>query len=270
MSIIISAILIIFLFLLLYRYLAVQRQEEENSMIALHLETGQAYYSALSKQAEAIRQYRHDLAGHIRALEYLINNGQHEDLMPYLQKLQEQHKSVSVTAFSNNEVVNALISGYADTCRQKDISFSIDISGPLGEEHNIIDLSLLSGSYVSDKSEAQDGLRITDFCALLNNLLENAVEECDRIAASAKEEQKERQISLSISQTEKEICLIVTNSIRKNHQLTFETGKRHPEMHGIGNAIIHRIIDENGGTVKDTVLPDESLSREVSIPFCSN
>ena len=267
MTILISAILIVFLFVLLHRYLLVQRQEEENSMIALHLETEQAYYSALSRQAEAIRQYRHDLAGHIRTLEYLMEHEDQEELLPYLQQLQTQHKSVSLTVFSNNEVVNALLNGYMERCAQKGIVFSVDISGEMTGERKIIDTSFFSDSFSSDPEEEGTAIRITDFCALLNNLLENAVEECDRIAASPKEAQKERQILLSVVQTISEIRLSVTNTIRSNNPLTFKTGKQHPELHGIGNVIIHRIAEGCGGTVTDTVTPSASLCRTVTLPI---
>ena len=190
-----SVILIVIFLLLLWRFMKVQQQEEENSLIALHLETEQAYYNALSKQAESIRQFRHDLAGHIRTLKYLTENGNQEELLPYLEQLQKQHKSMSVTPYTTNEVVNALICGFADRCAQKGYDFSTDIRGYItAEDRDILDLSAfkegpsVAAPSAASSSPAASGapspMRIVDFCALLGNLLENALEECDRIAAT--------------------------------------------------------------------------------------
>lgn len=264
MIILLSSIALSVVFiLLLIRYMQFQKQEEENEMIALHLETERAYYSALARQAESIRQYRHDLAGHIRTLEYLLKNQNQQELMPYLEQLQLQHSKITRTVYSNNEVINALIDGYQERCAEKGIDFFVHISTI--DETDILDLSMFTAVSTPDNDTSR--IRIVDFCALLNNLLENAVEECDLIAETENGDQRQRKISLSADQQDESLSISVKNSIRKNHPVTFKSEKANPGMHGIGNTIIHRIIESCNGTISDTVTEDQSLTRTVMLPL---
>ena len=85
-----------------------------------------------------------------------------------------------------------------------------------------------------------------DFCILLTNLLENALEACRNTAP-----EKERFLSLRISSNEDHIMIDCENSTDKEVKIlsdgTIPTSKSDPENHGYGVSSVRRIVEKYCG-----------------------
>ena len=88
------------------------------------------------------------------------------------------------------------------------------------------------------------------FCMLLGNLLDNAIEGVMRVPAS----ETNRSIRLSISKIWEMYFISCSNSadihtIKKNGD-TFISSKPHPEVHGFGTENMKQIVETAGGTIE--------------------
>ncbi len=136
----------------------------------------------------------------------------------------ERQLALAVLVDVGNESANAIINQKALEARQANIIFAID--------GFIYDDLIISG---------------LDLCALLGNLLDNALE-----AASKTESDELRRIKLSMKRRDGLLIFIVENGyatepVTRND--TFLTTKKDKSLHGIGMMSIKHIVDKYYGTV---------------------
>ena len=110
----------------------------------------------LARNEQILRQQRHDLRHHLVVIQELSEGNQ--PLQDYLNSLIEQVPKAD-EHFCENDIVNSVIAHYAGLCAKSHIQFTTKIDMP--ETNNIIIDSNL--------------------CAIVSNLLENAIEACQRI-----------------------------------------------------------------------------------------
>ena len=110
----------------------------------------------LAENEQLLRRQRHDLRHHLAIMMQLSKDN--EEMQDYISSLINKIPTSS-ERFCENDFVNAIISHYASLCNVKNIEFN----------HNII------------VPEINDQSKTSDLCVVFSNLLENAVEACDRI-----------------------------------------------------------------------------------------
>lgn len=89
-----------------------------------------------------------------------------------------------------------------------------------------------------------------NFCMLLGNLLDNAIEGVMRLPASS----SSRGIRLAFSKVWSMLFITCTNDVDetklKRRGEEFLTTKEHPELHGFGTKSMKKIVEEAGGTIE--------------------
>ena len=89
-----------------------------------------------------------------------------------------------------------------------------------------------------------------NFCMLLGNLLDNAIEGVMRLPASS----SSRGIRLAFSKVWSMLFITCTNDVDetklKRCGEDFLTTKEHPELHGFGTKSMKKIVEESGGTIE--------------------
>ena len=171
----------------------------------------------LAKNEQIVRQQRHDLRHHLIILEELSKNK--EIMLDYIHTLIEQVPPADYR-FCENEIVNAVVSHYAILCKEKNITYEYKLDIP-ETNSSIIDSSL---------------------CAIVSNLLENAIEACTKV------EEKHRYIRLHASMQYKMLTITMDNSfngIVYKHDTSFFSTKR--DDIGIGTASIHSLAKKLNG-----------------------
>lgn len=112
-------------------------------------------YSMLQARIAENRRARHDFRQHLRVIQDCVKRGDLEDLKSYLAEYEKQFPSHSDHIYCNSYAVNAILAFYADKAENHNIRLDIKIQ-------------------MSDTPVIPE----TEFCVLLGNLLENALDAC--------------------------------------------------------------------------------------------
>lgn len=180
------------------------------------------YMQSIYEMNEQARQIRHDLKHHISGLNALVNQQPPDirEIRRYLSQYETQTMLLQESVHTENAVVNAVLNAKLRTCKEQRIRTTVCI-----------------GKILEVVSEV-------DFCSLLGNLLDNAIE------AEQKLPYADRKIEVQIQSSEAVMDIWVRNSIaesvlEKNADL--QTTKDNTQFHGLGTKIIHKIVSKYEG-----------------------
>ena len=173
--------------------------------------------------ASRYRQLRHDISNHLLAIDALGQKGEYERQHEYLSSLNAAFAQTRAQTFCGHPLIDSLLD--AKQLRMRDCSVDVRWNlHPVPESLEISDL---------------------DLCALVGNLLDNAIEACERLDAG---EMREIQVSLRIVGSA--LLLRVVNSCRGAHALeqsmhSFSQKRNGPG--GMGLKSMRRIVKNYGG-----------------------
>lgn len=123
-------------------------------------------YSMLQARIAENRRARHDFRQHLRVIQDCVKRGDLEDLKSYLAEYEKQFPSPSDHIYCNSYAVNAILAFYADKAENHNIRLDVKIQ-------------------MSDTPVIPE----TEFCVLLGNLLENALDACQTGRSESKTSQ---------------------------------------------------------------------------------
>ncbi len=123
-------------------------------------------YSMLQARIAENRRARHDFRQHLRVIQDCVKHGDLEDLKSYLAEYEKQFPSHSDHIYCNSYAVNAILAFYADKAENHNIRLDVKIQ--------MSDTPVIPG---------------TEFCVLLGNLLENALDACQTGRSESKTSQ---------------------------------------------------------------------------------
>ena len=123
-------------------------------------------YSMLQARIAENRRARHDFRQHLRVIQDCVKRGDLEDLKSYLAEYEKQFPSHSDHVYCNSYAVNAILAFYADKAENHSIRLDVKIQ-------------------MSDTPVIPE----TEFCVLLGNLLENALDACQTGRSESKTSQ---------------------------------------------------------------------------------
>lgn len=175
------------------------------------------HYAALMEQQKNIRNLRHDIGNHLMTASALAreNASQAE---AYLQKLNDEFRSMTAIDFCENPIVDSVLYGKAAEASAAGIEFNVQAS--LSDNLNIQEIDLVS---------------------LLANLLDNALE------AAVQAEQPF--VEVNLREKAGTILIRVRNSLATNEQPNLlHTSKRDKHSHGLGLQIVESICRKYEGS----------------------
>ncbi len=185
---------------------------------------------------------RHDLRHHFRIISGFIQNKQYKELETYVAEYGRDIATAEPVAYCRNRVINVLANHFGQIAEKNGIQFDLrcDMSG----EINIAD---------------------ADLCGLLSNLLENAIEACQRV------ESGKRFIRTGIVQMGSMLTIRVWNSTDDSLQRTADgfASTKGAEGTGYGLYSIKTIAKKYGGHAaidwdRESRVFDHSVSLMVS------
>lgn len=243
--ILLCTILCILLFLALLtviRVLEVRNMEQENRLMRAYTDSMMEFYTGIQERIEATRRYRHDLAKHIHTLEYMLEKQQSTaDIQDYMDELKTHYDNLKRHEFCRDELVDSILSIKKKECLENGIPIQIE-----AEDH------------------IYNELREVDLVSLIYNLLDNAIEENERIRP-----EDPHGIRFFLGKEQGMIRLRITNALRPGKIPTFQSDKAQTEEHGIGTRIIGDLIARYHGTQtlhvdqERWILEDDILLRPV-------
>lgn len=241
--------LVFFLYfcLMFYIYnLGIEKEKNEKLLAERFIsKINHMQYEQMISTTESLRGIRHDIFNHMETLALLIHSTEYEKAENYINaiiaELSANHKLVS----TGNIPVDCIISNKYALANNKNISFDYTIHLP--------------------KALPFDDISI---CSLLGNILDNAIESCEKISAP-----KKRFISLIIKPFNNMLMISVTNSSIGDYSfdksgilLTTKQNQTDNACHGIGMKQIDRIVKENNGFIR--ISPEsDSFTLEIMTPL---
>lgn len=179
-----------------------------------------AAYKMLEEQYEQAERLRHDMKNHLIALSGLLEDREWEKMRAYLQKMGNSGSLETDGDATGNKVVDALLYRKRKIAEEKHILWKCDVQ--------------MSGL---------GGIDEFDLCVLFGNILDNAVEACERLGNG-----RERFIDIQARIIKRYFLLEVKNSadVEANEKRRAAGGEY---MHGIGTLNIQDMVQRYHGVV---------------------
>lgn len=215
------------------------RNEMAVHALTMQNQLTQEYINNLDDTIVAVRKTRHEMRHHIETMCIMAENKYYDRLEAYLQNLCQLEKNSSPLYYSENKIVSAVISSKLRDVKAKGIETDVSVNIP---EH----LPLNSMA----------------FSSFLMNLLENAVEACDRLPQGNR-----RWIKLKINIKNGKLTVGCANSSYGSAKKTsdrYVTSKKDADNHGFGISIMQQCCESVGGSM---VIEDREDSFAVRAVF---
>lgn len=199
------------------------RQEQENT--ALQNKLLAKNYQVAKESYESNARLYHDMGNHFSIIQSYLADGKVEEAQAYLDRLGKDRAAYSVERFTGIEAVDYILSQKVELARQRNIETSIHAEYPKDCKIDPIDL-----------------------CTILTNLLDNAIEACEKLPQSST-----KKMSVTIRRINQFIIIQIANScmqepaIMKGIFVTSKADKRH---HGWGMKNIKSAVEKYHGTME--------------------
>lgn len=173
-----------------------------------------------------LRAQRHDYLNHLQVIYGLLELEEYEEAKKYIQPVFKDIMKVSKALKTKQPAVNALLQAKTEAAEREEIDFYMEIRSDL---RNI-------------------SMEPWDLCKILGNLIDNGM-------TALKEKEGEKQLHVEIWEDKTDYFLNIYNNgpeiPKENLELIFRQGftTKKEEGHGMGLAIISRILKENDGSI---------------------
>lgn len=169
--------------------------------------------------------YYHDLKNHMLTIERFLINKEYDKADGYMKTIQTAHVEAGAYTYkwTGIEIIDFILNYKKEAAEKKGISF-------------IIDADLLK----------IEGMEEADLCALFGNLLDNAIEGCER-------EDGKGEIHISIRRIREMLLIKAVNTCRNTPQYkggVFFSSKKDKGLHGWGIKSMEMIAEKYGGTIR--------------------
>lgn len=185
-----------------------------------------------------MRGWRHDYHNHLQAMKAYVMMGQVEKLKDYLKLLELDLDQVNQLIESGNVNLDAIL-------------------------NSKISLALKSGIEVDYKATCPEQLSVSDIdlCALIGNLIDNAVEACEAM------EEEKPYIRLYIGVMKQQLYISITNSTKeKVRKFDHEYISQKRGNHGHGLKRINLVVERYGGYINRQNEPGVFVT-EIMLPL---
>ena len=215
-----------------------------NSMNESYLNAQKDYYEMKQVSDTEIRRIRHDIKNHLICIRELSAQKRYSELESYLVDLSNAVSDADRLIHTGSGIVDAIVNEKAALARKAHVRFEWE--------------GTISGLHIS----------AVDSCTLVSNLLDNALEACDKVDVD------KRYILLSFRRSEHFLLMTCENSaariveLANGRPLSTKTNKFE---HGFGLGNIERVVEKYGGELHLSSNAGEETPvfiAEAVIPLC--
>ena len=187
---------------------------------------------------ETMRGWRHDYHNHLQSLKVYVQNDQKPQAVSYLDRLEKDLESVDDLIRTGNVAMDAILNSKLSLAKQRGIA--VDYSAAVPQKLTVRDI---------------------DLCVIIGNLIDNAVEACDKI------EDGRKFIRLYIGVLKDQLYISVTNAtteLVRKLDAEYVTKKR--GNHGNGLKRINLAVEKYEGFVNRKNEPGVFVT-EIMLPL---
>lgn len=205
-----------------------RQYEGEKELVRLKSEQAELLerdYTTLNNVYAVNAKLFHDFHNHIGALRHLLTHEKYVEAVQYLDELQAPVREMTDTVWTGDETVDYLINSKAAAAAADQIQFQAQVEFP---QHT--------------------NIRSVDLCAILGNLLDNALE-----AAGQVTEPEERFVRLTIRRINQMLVIKVENrfvTLPAQEQGELKTTKTEGGLHGWGLKSARTAAEKYDGMVQ--------------------
>lgn len=185
------------------------------------LENQMEMYRNTQESETRCRRYLHDYKNQLGCIHGMLKAGEVEEALDYIEELNSGIRKGEDCVDTNHLVVNTVLNQKYQYARERGITMVMSVND-------------LSGLTMSKE----------DIVALLVNLLDNAVEACEKLDGN-------KIIQFKMMLEEEELTVSVRNPVKEPVVIKGKrilTTKREKDEHGIGFLNINSVIEKNHGT----------------------
>ena len=217
--------------MLLQKWIDKRIEEYQSDLLRKYCDEVESMYSKM-------RGWRHDYHNHIQALQASMALGKYEEVNEYLRELNDDLTQVDTTIKTGKVMIDAILNGKLNIAAQNGIA-------------------------VNAKAKIPEGTPVTDvdLCAIIGNLLDNAIEENKRLP------QESRFLRIYIGQKNTQFYLAFTNAAgkkRDKRRSLFPSAKG--AQHGLGLVRVESLVKKYGGLFSADS-EDGGFTAELLIPL---
>lgn len=215
------------------------KEEAKIEVMNEKLDMQHNYYLSVKESQERVRRLYHDINNHIANIKSMQNNN--EEVNEYINSINEEIKKSENINDSGNILLNTILYEKNEKCKKYNINFTYDIN--------------LSKC---------DFIEMIDVTSIFSNLLDNAIEACNKI-----DDKEKRYINIRGTIVRKYFVVKCENSKTnkiniKNNKLL--TNKKDKYLHGIGIESIKSSIKKYDGDLKINI-DDNKFTSMIYIPI---
>ena len=193
------AVIILLIILLIIWVRDIHRLEEENSQLQIHILAMEDFYNEIKDKIDATRKYRHDLAKHIQTMEQLVDTYHgNPAFQENVERMKNEFCQIENRMYADNELIDIICQIKKRECDSRMIQFFTQIDS-------------ISALPVSEM----------DMAGLLQNLLDNGIEACERM-----KDKREKEILLEIHHLDKGLEISLKNTCDNKIPVDFQTRKK--------------------------------------------
>ncbi len=208
------------LFLIIYfqEYELKNRTEQYNELINMQLNSLHSEIEQAKKSEQKMAILRHDMRHHLSILNTYIQEQETDKALDYIQQLHQTYENTVISAFSQNELLNSVLSIYSSRLQEMGITFQTQITAPK---------TLPCSEMI--------------FCAVLSNILENAMNAVKELP------EEYRRIELHIFEKMNHLMLLEKNPAPVPPVFSDGIPVTHRSGHGLGvKSVIYYVEREHG------------------------
>lgn len=195
-----------------------------------------AVYQMMAEQYRQTERLRHDMKNHIIALSGLYQSNEWGKMGHYLEHLESAGLEADGD-LTGSKAVDALLYGKRQRAKKEAVKWECDVHIP----HT-------------------SGIREFDLCIIFGNLLDNALEACERMPG------ERRFVKIQAKMVKKCFLLEIKNSMdRAEKRQAGFTCKDNPQEHGIGLLNVSDVVQRYNGAMK-TEAEDGIFSVSILLP----
>lgn len=227
--------IILFVMILIIRY---KNVETENKLLTLREKVFEEDYTNLLEMVERNGQLFHDMKNHFLVLRDYAKQKDAESIAHYIEEMGEIFFTERNKFWTGNRILDLILSQKKSVAEKSGIKFQIWTL-------RIPELSI----------------KESEICALFGNLLDNALEACEKI------QDGEKWITVKIELQEQLMFVNISNSIATvpiKKKGVFVSGKPNKNIHGYGLKSVEKIVNNHGGIITYDI---KEMSFQVNISF---
>lgn len=221
LSLISCMLLLYVIFFMMYLYDRMGKQAEiisEQKLYKQQVEDQKKYYDEILTSQARIQAFKHDILNHMIAINSYFENKNYDEGIQYIKELENVLTFRGESIDTGNSAIDSIVSAKKITAESSGIKFSAEM-------------------HIPEKLSVE----AIDECVILGNLLDNAIEACNKAKIP------DKFIKLSVVYNNKLLIIETVNSSINSNNSKLSTTKDDKKNHGFGISNIREAIKKYNG-----------------------